>query len=81
MPYFIDWLIDNVDMVEIVAYSDEDAYTIFETMNDRGMSLSPSDMLKGYLIANILDEELKQEANIVWKQQILKLIELSLIHI
>lgn len=77
LPYFIDWLIDNVDMVEIIAYSDEDAYTIFETMNDRGMSLSSPDMLKGYLIANISEEGIKQEANKIWKKQILKLIDID----
>ncbi len=53
LPYFVDWLIENVHLVEITAYSDDDAYTIFETMNDRGLSLSPTDMLKGYLLANI----------------------------
>ena len=47
LPYFVDWLIENVHLVEITAYSDDDAYTIFETMNDRGLSLSPTDMLKG----------------------------------
>jgi uncharacterized protein with ParB-like and HNH nuclease domain len=47
LPYFIDWLLENVHLVEITAYSDDDAYTIFETMNDRGLSLSPTDMLKG----------------------------------
>jgi uncharacterized protein with ParB-like and HNH nuclease domain len=46
LPYFTDWLIENVHLVEITAYSDEDAYTIFETMNDRGLSLTPTDMLK-----------------------------------
>lgn len=30
LPYFMDWLIDNVDLVEITAYSDDEAYTIFE---------------------------------------------------
>lgn len=45
LPYFIDWLLENVHLVEITAYSDDDAYTIFETMNDRGLSLSPTDML------------------------------------
>ncbi len=55
LPYFIDWLIENVHLVEITAYSDDDAYTIFETMNDRGLSLTPTDMLKGYLLANIND--------------------------
>jgi len=47
LPYFVDWLVENVQLVEITAYSDEDAYTIFETMNDRGLSLTPADMLKG----------------------------------
>jgi len=42
LPYFIDWLSENVQLVEITAYSDEDAYTIFETMNDRGLSLTPT---------------------------------------
>lgn len=52
LPYFVDWLVENVHLVEITAYSDSDAYTIFETMNDRGLSLTPADMLKGYLLAN-----------------------------
>ncbi|MGB8378770.1 MAG: DUF262 domain-containing protein, partial [Rhodanobacteraceae bacterium] len=36
LPYFVDWLVENVHLVEITAYSDGDAYTIFETMNYRG---------------------------------------------
>ena len=35
LPYFADWLLENVHLVEITAYADEDAYTIFETMNYR----------------------------------------------
>jgi uncharacterized protein with ParB-like and HNH nuclease domain len=45
LPYFMDWLTEKVSLVEIVAFKDDDAYTIFETMNDRGMSLSPTEML------------------------------------
>jgi uncharacterized protein with ParB-like and HNH nuclease domain len=51
LPYFVDWLVENVHLVEITAYSDGDAYAIFEPMNDRGLSLTPADMLKGYLLA------------------------------
>ena len=29
VPYFVDWLVENVHLVEITAYSDSDAYTIF----------------------------------------------------
>ena len=68
-PYFVDWLIENVHLVEITAYSDGDAYTIFETMNDRGLSLTPADMLKGYLLANIKDATSETRASGVWKER------------
>jgi len=73
LPYFVDWLIQNVHLVEITAYSDEDAYIIFETMNDRGLSLSPTDMLKSYLLANIEDESRRSSANAFWKARILEM--------
>lgn len=72
LPFFIDWLLENVHLVEITAYSDDDAYTIFETMNDRGLSLSPTDMLKGYLLANI-DETKRISANTRWRDRIREL--------
>lgn len=67
LPFFVDWLIENVFLVEITAFTDEEAYTIFETMNDRGLSLSPTDMLKGYLLSNISHEEKRSLALDTWK--------------
>ena len=66
LPHFTDWLIGNVHLVEITAYSDADAYMIFETMNDRGLSVTPTEMLKGYLLANITDSKLRDSANSRW---------------
>ncbi len=63
LPYFVDWLRNKTQLVEITAYADADAYTIFETMNDRGLSLSNTDMLKGYLLASIADPAKRAEAN------------------
>lgn len=77
LPYFLDWLLNNVHLVEITAYSDDDAYTIFETMNDRGLSLAPLDMLKSFLIANIIDESEKDRVNGIWKQTTNRLLELD----
>lgn len=77
LPYFTDWLIDNVDLVVITAKSDDDAYAIFETMNDRGLSLSPTDMLKGYLLANIDDSADKARGNQLWKDRILELVKVG----
>ena len=70
LPFFMDWLIERVQFVEISAYSDEDAYTIFETMNDRGLSLSPADMLKGYLLSNIREASGRETANGSWSKNI-----------
>lgn len=77
LPHFSDWLCENVHFVEITAYSDDDAYTIFETMNDRGLSLTPADMLKGYLLANITDTDRRNRASRVWKERVQALAELG----
>lgn len=77
LPYFADWLIENVHLIEITAYSDGDAYTIFETMNDRGLSLTPADMLKGYLLANITDGDRRTHASRIWKDRVQALAEIG----
>jgi uncharacterized protein with ParB-like and HNH nuclease domain len=69
LPPFIDWLKYNVVLVEIIAYSDENAYTIFETMNDRGLNLSPTEMLKGFLLSKFSDFKGRQKANEFWKKE------------
>ena len=71
---FIYWLINNVGLIEIATESDAHAYSIFETMNDRGKPLSPVDMLKAYLLAPIHDPQDRADANRVWKKTVLDLI-------
>ena len=75
LPYFIDWLKDRVQLVQITAYADDDAYAIFETMNDRGLKLTPADMLKGYLLANIEDGAPRTKANELWRRRLRELEE------
>jgi hypothetical protein len=77
IEHFTDWLLHNVVLVEIVATDEEDAYTIFETMNDRGLSLSEAEMLKGYLLSRIDDDETRDRANELWRARMLELIERS----
>jgi uncharacterized protein with ParB-like and HNH nuclease domain len=74
-PFFIDWLKYRVILVEIIAYSDDNAYTIFETMNDRGLNLTPSEMLKGFLISKFASLAKREKANDYWKKMIQKLHE------
>ena len=75
LPYFIDWLTENVILIEIRAYSDDNAYLIFETMNDRGLNLTPTEMLKGYILSKISDRKQRGEINDIWKNQIQRLHE------
>ncbi|PWK78228.1 uncharacterized protein with ParB-like and HNH nuclease domain [Mucilaginibacter oryzae] len=70
LPLFVEWLLEKVLLVEVKAYSMENAYTIFETMNDRGMTLSPTEILKGFLLSKINDEEKSDEMNEFWKSRI-----------
>jgi uncharacterized protein with ParB-like and HNH nuclease domain len=73
LPYFIDWFKERVVLVEILAYSDDNAYTIFETMNDRGLNLTSTEMLKGYLLSRFKDDQQRQATNEFWKESIIKL--------
>ena len=73
LPFFMDWLVERVQLVEISAYSDEDAYTVFETMNDRGLSLSPADMLKGFLLSNVRDPGQRTQSENSWNSSVPKL--------
>ena len=83
LSHFVYWLIECVDFVEIEAPTDDDAFTIFETMNDRGVNLSQVDMLKGFLLANINSNDankmhqLKSEANGIWRKIMRDLADLD----
>ncbi|MCS4298363.1 MULTISPECIES: DUF262 domain-containing protein [Acinetobacter] len=70
---FIDWLKEKVILVQITAYSDENAYTIFETMNDRGLNLTPSEMLKGFLLSKFSDKNKRKKADEYWKSEVQRL--------
>ncbi len=69
-PYFLDWLKYNVILVEITAYSDDNAYTIFESMNDRGLNLTSTEMLKGYILSRFKESKDREQANRFWKESI-----------
>lgn len=51
--HFVYWLQEKVVFSKVWTNSDEFAYVIFETMNDRGLSLTQVEMLRSYLLANI----------------------------
>ena len=54
---FIYWIKEKVIFSKVWTNSDDFAYIIFETMNDRGLPLTQVEMLRSYLLANIKPED------------------------
>jgi uncharacterized protein with ParB-like and HNH nuclease domain len=66
LPYFIYWLIEKVLLLEIDTPSEDEAHTIFLTMNDRGLSLNSAEMLKAYIIQQVAEDD-RISVNHVWQ--------------
>lgn len=52
----IDSLLSRLQFLSIEVGDEQDAFTIFETLNDRGLKLSPSDLLKSYLLRKVMEQ-------------------------
>ncbi len=77
LPYFSDWLQHRVLLVDIVASDQDMALEIFETMNDRGLRLSNTDMLKSFLLPQVRDEQAIRDLNDRWRRRITELADLE----
>lgn len=75
LQYFVDWLQHRVLFVEIAAPDQEMALEIFETMNDRGLRLSNTDMLKSFLLARVGDVSVIRELNERWRRRVIELTD------
>lgn len=75
LQYFVDWLQHRVIFVEIAAPDQEMALEIFETMNDRGLRLSNTDMLKSFLLARVGDVSVIRELNERWRRRVMELTD------
>lgn len=71
--HFCDWLAEKVFFIEIVATTEQDAHKVFVTMNDRGLSLTSTEMLKGYLLSEIKNDSKREKLNNIWKDKVLSL--------
>ena len=71
--HFCDWLAEKVFFIEIVATTEQDAHKVFVTMNDRGLSLTSTEMLKGYLLSEIKEDGKREKLNGIWKDKVLSL--------
>ena len=57
LEYFIYWLKEKVLLLEIDTPSEDEAHTIFLTMNDRGLSLNSAEMMKAYVMQQIIEAD------------------------
>lgn len=72
LPYFACWVMHKILLLEIVTPSEQEAHTIFITMNDRGLSLNSAEMLKAFIL-NEVSEEDKLEVNTKWQELVNKI--------
>jgi uncharacterized protein with ParB-like and HNH nuclease domain len=64
---FLYWFCNRVAIIEISCQSSNQAYDIFETMNDRGRPLSTVDMLKSFFLSHVSDPKKLNYLNSVWR--------------
>lgn len=68
-------LINNAILVRLDAEKAKDAYKLFETINNRGLKLSPTDIIKNFLLghASIIGDNVQKEVRESWKSVIISL--------
>jgi hypothetical protein len=66
LPYFTDWLLERVFLVEITARDRDHGWEIFESMNDRGARLTPLDLLKSFLLSRVDKDH--SSLNAIWRR-------------
>lgn len=66
---------DRFRILEITMFSEEDAYVLFETLNERGLRLTPSDLLKSFTLrmAETEDQQKVKEVLARWDETVNKL--------
>lgn len=72
LEFYIYWLKNKVLLLEIDTPSDDEAHTIFLTMNDRGLSLNSAEMMKAYIMQQINESD-RQSVNHKWQENINKI--------
>lgn len=73
LDYF-KYITENIIVVEIIASDYSNAYVIFETLNDRGLELTVTDLLKNYLFSKVIPDD-HDYVNNVWNKIVSKVGE------
>ena len=73
---FAAYILKRVEFVQIETEDISDALKIFETINERGVGLSPMDLLKNMIFMQV-EKERFQDLNKQWKKIIEKLADIN----
>ncbi len=65
LTYYIYYILEKLNIVEIHIEQQENVATIFEVVNDRGLGLKPYEILKGKFLGNLTAQQ-KEKANEIW---------------
>jgi|LSQX01.1.fsa_nt_gb uncharacterized protein with ParB-like and HNH nuclease domain len=53
---FINYLMNQIKMIKITCFEESFAIKLFQVLNDRGMDLSAADIIKGYLLSGLVND-------------------------
>lgn len=73
IPYFIDYVVERILLIDISVESEAEAHRVFVTMNDRGLRLGPIDLLKGQILSKITHEQDSHDCHDIWTTTISRL--------
>lgn len=73
-------LFNSVSVIRLDVYQAKDAYKLFETINNRGLSLNHTDIIKNFLLghASMFDQDTLEQVKENWKGLIISLDKLSI---
>ncbi len=77
LPQFFDYLTECVYLFEIGVPREQDGHKVFVTMNDRGLKLGPIDLLKGFVLSSISDDQSNRSAHQSWTESLKRLKDLG----
>lgn len=66
---------NQINIIHLGVAESKDAFKLFETINNRGLSLSPADIIKNFLLGNasLIDEATLEEVKKDWTQLIVSM--------
>ncbi|MFB4169032.1 DUF262 domain-containing protein [Virgibacillus sp. JSM 102003] len=75
MYEFVHKLTSNTFVIRLDVAEAKDAYKLFETINNRGLKLSPTDIIKNFLLghASLIDENTLEEVKRYWTEVVINL--------